>query len=150
MPDPAAGTYALLLSLSAPVTIQVGRLGSQHLPRGFYLYIGSALGPGGISARLARHGRLDKKSHWHIDYLRPAALLEQAWVMTGDRRAECQWATAAGGLPEAETPIPRFGASDCRCPTHLFRFPGRPDAECFAAMAGIARDRLEVIQYHAG
>ncbi len=148
MPDAAGGTYALLLSLMAPITIRLGGLGLNRLPQGFYLYIGSALGPGGISARLTRHCRLEKKLHWHIDYLRPAALLEQAWVMRGDFRAECQWAAAARALSKAETPISRFGASDCRCPAHLIRFPRRPNPERFAATAGIPEDRLEIIQYH--
>jgi Uri superfamily endonuclease len=146
--DTSGGTYALLLSLSAPATISVGRFGLCHIPRGFYLYFGSALGPGGISARLARHSRLDKKLHWHVDYLRPAALLEQAWAMTGKVRAECQWAAVAGALPEVETPIPRFGASDCRCRAHLFRFPARPSAHHFAAAAGIPGNRLEIVRYN--
>jgi Uri superfamily endonuclease len=144
---PARGTYALLLSLSAPAAISVGRLGDHPIPRGFYLYIGSALGPGGILARLARHSLLEKKRHWHIDYLRPAALLEQAWVMASNARAECHWAAAANGLPQSTTPMPGFGASDCHCPAHLFHFPARPSAEHFAAMVGIPSEHLEIIEY---
>jgi Uri superfamily endonuclease len=148
VPSAARGTYALLLSVSTPTPISVGRLGDYPIPRGFYLYIGSALGPGGIAARLARHSLLEKKPHWHIDYLRPAALLEQAWVVAGDGRAECHWAAAASALPQVETPIPHFGASDCRCPAHLFHFPARPSAERFAAVAGIPGRRLEIIHYY--
>jgi len=147
-PIPSRGTYALLLSLSAPTTISVGRLGDHRIPRGFYLYVGSGLGPGGISARLARHSLLEKKHHWHIDYLRPAALLEQAWVMAHSARVECRWAAAARELPQAEIPVPRFGASDCRCRAHLFRFPARPSAERFAAAAGLEPGRLRIIEYN--
>ncbi len=147
MPGAARGTYALLLSVSSATCLSVGRLGDCHIPRGFYLYIGSALGPGGISTRLARHGLREKRPHWHIDYLRGAAFLEQAWVMAGDGRAECGWASAASTLPQAATPIPRFGASDCRCPAHLLHFPVRPSAEHFAAAAGIPLGRLEIIPY---
>jgi len=37
---------------------------------GYYIYIGSAFGPGGVRARMLRHLRADKPKHWHIDYLR--------------------------------------------------------------------------------
>jgi Uri superfamily endonuclease len=56
--EPRPGTYALLLSSAADGVIRVGRLGDLRLQPGFYVYVGSALGPGGVRARLAHHMRL--------------------------------------------------------------------------------------------
>lgn len=143
--DPGRGAYAVLLSLSAPHTVTVGRLGTFCFPAGFYLYLGSALGPGGLSSRLARHCRVKKKQHWHIDHLRPFASVEQIWVWITNERVECDWAAAALALPGAGIPAPRFGASDCRCRAHLFHYPVRPDVHAFAASAGIDYHRLRVL-----
>jgi Uri superfamily endonuclease len=51
------------------VRIRVGSLGTFTFAPGFYLYIGSARGPGGLRARIERHLRKDKVKRWHIDYL---------------------------------------------------------------------------------
>jgi Uri superfamily endonuclease len=122
------GTYALLLRLEAPQTVVVGALGGLSFPTGWYLYLGSAKGPGGLAARLARHRRRgDKRFHWHIDYLRAVTLLVQVWT-SGGASCECDWAAAAAALPGARVVAPRFGASDCRCPTHLFHYARQPEA----------------------
>lgn len=122
------GTYALLLRLDAPQTVVVGALGELSFPAGWYLYLGSARGPGGLAARLARHRRRgDKRFHWHIDYLRAVTLLVQVWTSSGASH-ECDWATAAAALPGARVVVPRFGASDCRCPAHLFHYTRQPEA----------------------
>ena len=57
------GTYALLLSSATDAVIPVGRLGDLRLQPGFYVYVGSALGPGGVRARLAHHMRPAKRLH---------------------------------------------------------------------------------------
>jgi len=54
------GTYLLLLRLEEDREIEIGRLGSLFFPRGYYLYVGSAMGPGGLVARLARHSQRGK------------------------------------------------------------------------------------------
>lgn len=121
------GTYALLLYLAAPQSTTVGALGQTRFPAGWYLYLGSALGPGGLAARLARHRRRDgKRLHWHIDYLRALGTLAEIWTHTSERRQECRWARAAARLPGARVVGPGFGASDCRCVTHLFHYQDRP------------------------
>jgi Uri superfamily endonuclease len=126
------GTYALLLRLDAPQNVAVGALGSVHLPAGYYLYVGSAHGPGGLAARLARHRRRDgKRFHWHVDYVRAVARLVQIWSHPDERRQECEWAAAAAALPGARIPAPGFGASDCRCTSHFFYYPRRPEPSAF-------------------
>lgn len=122
------GTYALLLRLDAPQRVVVGALGALAFPGGWYLYLGSARGPGGLAARLARHRRRgDKRFHWHIDYLRAVMALVEVWTST-DATHECRWATAAATLPGAKVVAPGFGASDCRCPAHLFHYARQPQA----------------------
>ena len=77
-----------------------------------------------MRARLARHARTEKRVHWHIDYLRPHARLVETWQAAGPLRLECKWARVLAALPGASIPARGFGASDCRCETHLFHFAG--------------------------
>ncbi len=114
----APGSYVLELDLVETITLVVGRLGRLRLGPGRMRYYGSARGPGGIRARVARHLRRVKRRHWHIDALTsrvPVARL--AFSLVDD---ECslvrrdlesgRWQVAAAG----------FGSSDCRsCPAHL-------------------------------
>ena len=43
-----------------------------------------------------------------------------AWVVAGTERLECRFAAVLGETLEL---VPRFGATDCRCPGHLFYAP---------------------------
>ena len=67
------GSYLLWLHLRQPQDLTVGRLGRFSFPSGDYIYLGSALGPGGLRARLGRHLQGSGKPHWHIDHLRVMA-----------------------------------------------------------------------------
>jgi Uri superfamily endonuclease len=118
-----AGTYALLIRVEAAVTVAVGRLGVFDLPPAWYVYIGSARGPGGLAARIGRHLRPagEKRLRWHIDYLTAQAPVTEVIWAVGEERWECQWAQSLLALPDAQVAIARFGASDCVCPTHLIR-----------------------------
>jgi len=133
MSEPTKGTYALVLRLECSEEISVGKLGTFTFPAGYYLYVGSALGPGGLEARLARHCRRDKKLRWHIDYLLEHAQLVQVWSVASTDKLECLWAQTARGLPGAEIPVHGFGSSDCRCPSHLIYLARKPSHERFTA-----------------
>jgi Uri superfamily endonuclease len=135
LPD-QAGTYALILKLPHTAAITVGRLGRFQFPRGWYVYVGSARGPGGLAARVSRHLRFPKPLHWHVDYLRTAAWPVEVWHAVGSQKRECAWACALVGLCGASVPVPRFGASDCRCPAHLIHFAALPDVRSFARAVG--------------
>ena len=112
------GGYALALRLYAPLDIRVGKI-SATLPAGDYLYCGSARGPGGLRARLARHMRKNKRMHWHIDQLTAGASLLGAYIVEGGD--ECALNAALADLP---IPIAGFGSSDCRrCAAHLRFWP---------------------------
>jgi Uri superfamily endonuclease len=136
MSEPTKGTYVLILHLERSEEITVGKLGVFSFPAGYYLYVGSALGPGGLRARLARHRRHDKKLRWHIDYLLEHAQLVEVWSVASTDKLECLWAQAAWELPGAEIPVPGFGSSDCRCPSHLIYLARKPIYEEFAALRG--------------
>ncbi|MBI5670819.1 MAG: GIY-YIG nuclease family protein [Chloroflexi bacterium] len=120
------GTYLLFLSLPPDLTLEVGRLGSFALAAGQYVYVGSAFGAGGLAARLNHHRRLAPRPHWHVDFLRRAARLDAIWYQEATVRREHDWARVFSALPGVTIPIPRFGASDCACPTHLFFCTHRP------------------------
>ncbi|MFN2291050.1 MAG: DUF123 domain-containing protein [Anaerolineae bacterium] len=140
------GAYVLALSLDEAQTITIGCLGRFQMPAGWYLYIGSARGPGGLAGRLRRHRRRlgpGKRAHWHIDYLREQATWGGAWVRHTGERLECLWAQAFRQLPGARTVVPGFGASDCGCPGHLVHVPELPDEDWFASTLNADRMMLE-------
>lgn len=109
-------TYQLLIEVSMPVQIPVGKLGEFTFPAGRYVYTGSARR--NIEARIARHLSADKKLRWHIDYLLADSQVQVIRVMRSVR-AECVVHQATPG----DILIDGFGASDCRagCRSHLKR-----------------------------
>jgi len=116
----------LLLVLAQPRLLAAGRLGRHRYPSGAYLYVGSALGAGGLQARLRRHLSPGRRPRWHVDRLLAVARPRALFAVVSRTRLECRWARAlvrAGALPA----VPGFGASDCRCATHLFRWPEPPE-----------------------
>ncbi len=117
----APGTYALGLRLDAPAECEIGALGRHSFPAGYYIYVGSAWGPGGLAARVGRHLRGSGKLHWHIDYLRPCVRPVSLWLAP-HARTECAWARLLLADPGARVIVPRFGASDCSCAAHLIYF----------------------------
>ncbi len=140
-----------MLRCSRACAVVVDSLGSMNVEPGLYLYLGSAFGPGGIEARLARHAARSKAKRWHIDYLRPRTSLVEAWFSTALVQLEHDWAARALALPNAVVPLPRFGASDCRCASHLLRFPdsdssSRSIEQTLAASDSDSFGRLEAAQ----
>ncbi|MCU0500803.1 MAG: GIY-YIG nuclease family protein [Anaerolineae bacterium] len=135
----ASGTYALLIDVTEPLALTVGKLGFVKLPPGAYVYLGSAHGPGGLNGRLARHMRLERRRHWHIDYLTEITPTPYVYFEIDVRRLECRWAQRVLDLDGATAPVPGFGNSDCRnsCLAHLVRLP---DSFRFDQLAAILND----------
>ncbi len=121
------GTYVLILRCRKIQNTSIGKLGKVSLQPGFYLYVGSAQGPGGIKARVSRHRRRKKKLHWHIDYLRKHTALLETWYETGETSREHDWAATLASRHQIGHQ--RFGASDCRCPSHLFYTACKPSPD---------------------
>ncbi|MFC2122606.1 DUF123 domain-containing protein [Bacteroidota bacterium] len=109
------GSYILLLHLPEAQSIAVGRLGNLHFPQGHYAYVGSAMG--GFRARVNHHLKPAEKHHWHIDYLRDRAYVSGITLCPTEQRTEC---AIVQGLGQHLDCISGFGASDCRCRSHLF------------------------------
>jgi len=126
-----SGAYALLVALDAPLPVRAGGRAAT-LPPARYIYCGSARGPGGLAARLARHMRLEKRAHWHVDQLTGSGRVLGAWVFRG--RSECDVNDALAGFP---VPVEGFGSSDCkRCRSHLRLWPDGAPAPFSQAPAG--------------
>ena len=130
------GVYCLVLENPAGV-LGVGALGPVAFRPGFHVYVGSALGPGGLS-RVERHRRLsrerDRRPRWHVDHLLvdPRFRLAASVSAPTTERLECALARAVGGEPVA-----RFGSSDCDCGSHLSRFPADPVDGIAAAVSSL-------------
>lgn len=125
------GSYALLFRCPEAVTVEAGRLGQLQLQRGYYLYCGSAFGPGGVKARTEHHRRISQRPHWHIDYLRPYLQLLEIWYTFDLQPREHQWSSLLAERRGASVPFPGFGSSDCACSSHLVRLGYKPSFNTF-------------------
>ncbi len=119
------GAYVLLIRLDAALRLDFSAFAGRVLSPGTYAYCGSAYGPGGLAARLARHMRPDKAMHWHIDRLTAAGRIAAVGVASGGRECDLVELLLARG---ATVPLPGFGGSDCRrCAAHLAATPANLD-----------------------
>jgi Uri superfamily endonuclease len=126
------GTYVLLLHLPADEQLTVGKLGTFNFPAGWYTYVGSAFGSGGLVGRLKYHMKPVKKPHWHIDYLRQSARLVEIWLSPSTERREEEWVDLMLAIPGATIVVDNFGASDTDRESHLIYFDVCPSLEDFA------------------
>jgi sugar fermentation stimulation protein A len=118
-----SGSYLITLKLEVRTEIAVGGLGTIQFEPGWYVYCGSARKS--LSKRVARHRRKTGKAlHWHIDYLVPHASTIKTLPTFSYENLECDLAAALIGV--GGTTIPRFGSTDCGCPSHLYRFETDP------------------------
>ena len=114
--------YCLLIEVKRETSIRVGSLGRIRFRPGLYVYVGSAMR--GFDARVGRHIRTARKkrvnARWHIDYLlsNDDVELSAVYGLKTDRRMECE---VAGIVSRYGKPVKRFGSSDCKCISHLFR-----------------------------
>jgi len=125
------GTYVLIFELKSLSRLSVGKRGVFTFPAGWYAYTGSALGPGGLPARIRHHLGIASRPHWHMDYLRPRGNMREIWYGQGPRYDEHQWAACLRSMPGGVAVVPGFGSSDCQCETHLVHFPTRPEIRPF-------------------
>ncbi len=123
------GTYLLWLHCTQPDSVTIGKQGKLYLQPGWYGYVGSALGPGGLYSRLHHHLSPPARLHWHIDYLRQSIPVTEIWYSYGSKRREHHWAKILAECSPSPPPLKGFGSSDCRCPAHLFFFPRQPALE---------------------
>ncbi len=127
------GSYILILHNAADQSVQIGRLGQFELRIGYYCYVGSALGSGGLRGRLRHHLQTASRPRWQIDYLRRVTAPEQIWFIESEVRKEHLWVALLREVAGMRCPIPRFGASDCSCEAHLLYSSHTPSVEAFRA-----------------
>jgi len=133
------GIYCLVFQ-NPGCRIRIGALGALSFQPGWHIYVGSALGSGGLK-RLCRHFSLnhlhDKQPKWHIDYLLTSpdfSLVYAVYAFTADR-LECQIARELN-----KGSIPKFGCSDCSCISHLLNREGDPKLEILSVFRGLQLD----------
>jgi Uri superfamily endonuclease len=121
------GSYILVILLEREKIIKIGSLRNIIFSKGFYLYIGSAMGNTGSSTLLNRVKRhflniSEKKLHWHIDYLLAdkSSLIAKLYLIPSIQSLEC--IVAQELLEKCDNFIKNFGSSDCNCISHLFYF----------------------------
>ena len=88
--------------------LQIGRLGGMQLSKGWYVYVGSAFGPGGLAARVSRHLQRHKTRHWHIDHLIWATTVREVWYSQRQPDLEHCWAQAGPGPARSPEPFTRL------------------------------------------
>jgi Uri superfamily endonuclease len=125
------GTYALVLSSPACRPVVIGKLGTLKVKPGFYVYVGSAFGPGGLLARIGPHRNNTGCPHWHMDYLGKYLGLDEIWYTCDAAHREHQWVKVLSKARGAMVPLAGFGSSDCRCKSHLYYFISRPSGGNF-------------------
>lgn len=114
--NPEHSLYTIYLQLKYAQDISIGRLGNFHFQKGIYIYVGSA--KKNILHRIKRHKEVEKKYHWHFDYLRPYGTIIK--IITYDNSfTECGLADKIRKDVDGSIPVRGFGTSDCKCGSHL-------------------------------
>jgi Uri superfamily endonuclease len=116
-----SGCYQIRIKVSKNISLNIGALGLCSFHKGYYIYTGSALK--NLYQRVDRHKRINKKMHWHIDYLlaHPSVQLIDVITHPSEIREECFYNQQLINQG-AEVPVKGFGSSDCKvCLSHLLK-----------------------------
>jgi len=121
------GSYILVVFIENNFHQMIGTLGKIKFNKGFYFYVGSAMGNYGSSTllnRVKRHilSSNQKSLHWHIDYLLADinSWIIKIYLIPSIEPLECIIAKELNQI--CDNLIPNFGSSDCQCRSHLFYF----------------------------
>ena len=146
----AKGTYVLILRTARTHSQTVGRLGTFQFSAGYYAYVGSAFGSGGLSARVGHHLTHAPRPRWHIDYLSRISAPTEVWFTTHRRKLEQEWALLLRHMPSLRIPIDRFGSSEYHRThvSHLFYSKKQPPFDAFARkVSGQSGPKIVVWRY---
>jgi len=106
------GTYVLILKVSDNILLRQWKI-----KKGFFAYVGSA--KNGLSKRLSRHLKKEKKLFWHIDYLLDEKEVEIYKIYVSKRQIE---KVVAKFFERLYNPILGFGNGDNKSVKgHLFK-----------------------------
>lgn len=131
-----AGTYLLEFAARDETLVPIGWRGAFVLAPGWYYYIGSAFGAGGLRARLRHHLQPIRKAHWHVDYLLQALPVQTVTYTVHPQKLECVWCRTFAADDRLVRPIRNFGSGDTRCGGHLFFSRERLTAAAVRELAG--------------
>ena len=128
------GSYILVIKLKDNSKIRIGKLGIIDFPKGYYCYVGSALGKAvNLENRIGRHKKLSKQKSgnlkWHVDYFlvdSNSSIIDTIMIKSNER-LECDISEKLERV--ANNSINGFGCSDCDCKSHFHYFENRQDFE---------------------
>jgi Uri superfamily endonuclease len=119
------GSYILVISVKQDIELLIGSLGKIKFIKGYYFYIGSAMGNYGSASlenRVKRHllSKNQKRCYWHIDYLLNDVHthITRLYLIPSNKPIECRIAEEFSKISTSF--INKFGSSDCSCKSHLF------------------------------
>ncbi len=115
------GSYITLYRLFENEKIKIGKNKVLNFSPGFHLYTGSAMNS--LWARTERHKKNVKNKKWHVDFLHPPMKHVKTYTFNA-LDIEC---SLAQNLQKIFEPVPYFGSSDCKCPSHLFYSKSPPE-----------------------
>ena len=128
------GTYILMMKLKDNSKMRIGKLDLIDFPKGYYCYVGSALGKAvNLENRIGRHKKLNTKKSgklkWHIDYflVNPNSSIIDTIVIQNNHRLECSISEKLERI--AKKSINGFGCSDCNCKSHFHYFENIKDCQ---------------------
>ena len=144
------GVYIIIFYIPVKKTIEVGRAKRIcTFSRGWYAYVGSAHGSGGLRARTSRHTRFlgdGKEVGWHFDSIREIATVKEIWCAEVPKEAEHRWSQTLSRLSDVSVPIPGIGSTDCNCPAHVYRFRRQLPASLMRSFARVDADKFVSIE----
>ena len=138
------GVYILVIHVRRTITVKTGRRVFMLRP-GYYLYVGSARGPGGLHARVARHARREKKVWWHIDRVTvsPHSQILRVLCLAARELPALSESIVSNCLAgKGLAPIPGFGSSDDPLAASHFFYTSRL-GEALAASTSCLRRLVE-------
>jgi len=117
------GSYVLCLAVNKPVKKLIGSLGRISFKKGYYCYVGSAMGRSvTLENRVSRHLRKEKRKRWHIDYLlaSPSVSILRILLLPSTERLEEKISSFLE--KRADLTVSGFGSSDCKTKGNLHYF----------------------------
>lgn len=114
------GSYMLIILIRGSLRVKPGSLPPARLPPGYYVYVGSAMGPGGFERRVSRHLRRVKRARWHIDYLTKLRMVEirrAFYIRLPYGESKLTGLLSSLGFQKI---VKGFGSTDSQDFTHLF------------------------------
>lgn len=119
--DIACGIYVLEIYSPISFTLPIKKFKDAQFPKGYYYYVGSA--QKNLVHRINRHLKLNKKLHWHIDYITSNNKNNIKSILIFkdfSRNYECELTGKLQNEFALTHKAKGFGNSDCNvCESHL-------------------------------